>query len=142
MKITKKLKWVIMSCVLVIVASLGMYKVITNPSVNYEMKTFQMKKIDTGSLENLSKDKGAYTIYIGRKTCPDCVSLINQTTKVLNDEKQSKVYYFDTDQQRNDKNFDEVTDSLNIGFVPVILKIKDGNITQLTAEDINNYGQN
>lgn len=80
--------------------------------------------ISIKSIENLNNSDGI--VYFGRPTCPNCEQFLPILKKVLKD-KNKKIYYFNTDEWRNNEKFQDILDQYNIKQIPSIIRIKNGN---------------
>ena len=126
---------------ILLIVFFGIFILNNKTSFNYTLKTMSLTKINTNEFESLIKKKERHFIYVGRKTCPDCLNLISKTNKVIHSAKKyGEVYYYDTDYARDDLGFEKFTDKVGISFVPTIIELEDGEIKrQFSSEEINNY---
>lgn len=102
-------------------------------------------EINTKTFESLLEKKEEHNVYIGRPTCPDCKKFKPILEK--NIPKGKKVFYYNTDNRRNEKGFEDIIKKFNVNSVPVVLKIKDKKLLSKLEftdkpEDINNFLEN
>lgn len=110
----------------------------------YNPETVQstMVEIDLQQLEDLQKNKETTMIYFGRPSCPDC-NKIKPNLDILVNNSHSLVYYYNTEQDRDD-NHDEmqaVLDTYGVATVPALVVWADAGETQEVYfnEDIVDY---
>ncbi|WP_157464019.1 thioredoxin family protein [Carnobacterium gallinarum] len=137
---SKMVRILLFSFILLVIV-LGVFITTNKPNVNYALKTMNLTKINTEEFNSLTKKNEKSFIYIGRKTCPECLNLISKTNEVLkNAKKYGAIYYYDTDLARKDSNFEKFTDEVGITFVPTIIELENGKIKkQFSSEEINDY---
>ena len=93
--------------------------------IRYELFTKTMSDINSKQLLDIevnSKDEN-YIIYVGRKSCPDCIEIIKKinSLKDLFEEDNYEFYYFDTDKYKNEVDFQEALDLYDIDFIPTVV---------------------
>lgn len=110
----------------------------------YNPETVQstMIEVNLQQLEDLQKNKETTMIYFGRPSCPDC-NKIKPNLDILVNNSHSMVYYYNTEQDRDD-NHDEmqtVLDTYGVGTVPALVVWADaGEIQEIYFnEDIVDY---
>lgn len=102
----------------------------------YVNATEKMATLDTTQLEEIlnGEQEEVTLIYMGRKTCPDCVQAIGdikkmfQNNQTLADGQHVAQYYFDTDANR-DENAAAIRESLDIYTVPSVLVVRGDDVT-------------
>ncbi|GAA0225049.1 thioredoxin family protein [Metaclostridioides mangenotii] len=87
-------------------------------------------QVDLIPIRNLSFFESAKdeVVYFGRKTCPYC----NKVYPVLLEEmkKENKnVYYFNTDEWRDNKEFNKILKKYEVESIPYAVRLKDNNIS-------------
>lgn len=100
-------------------------------AVRYDAAVKQMETIDSTQLEALLKHKQEEIalIYLGRKTCPDCVNAISdietifQQNQTLNNGESVAQYYFDTEANQDEKAA-SLRKLLNIQVVPSVVVVR------------------
>lgn len=75
-------------------------------------------------------------IYIGRPSCPDCMKS-KKALENLFKQSEGNILYYDTTQDRydNDKQMNEVLDSVGVTEIPVIIQVKQGVVQTLISGD-------
>ena len=98
----------------------------------YHRKTADtLTKINTVQLNRIVTNKKETLIYIGRPSCPACEVFNSRlSTQMKNNIFRPKVYYYNTNANRSDKNFTSTLKKLNITSVPDFLVIKNGKVVQ------------
>jgi predicted bacteriocin transport accessory protein len=98
----------------------------------YHQKTADpLTKINTVQLNRIVTNKKETLIYIGRPNCPACEVFHSRLiTQMKNNIFRPKVYYYNTNANRSDKNFTSTLKKLNITSVPDFLVIKNGKVVQ------------
>ncbi|MFV0466007.1 MAG: thioredoxin family protein [Lachnospiraceae bacterium] len=91
-------------------------------------ETDYLKPIDNSSelYEIISKSDASY-IYFGRPTCPDCEEFQPILEEVLTIKNQY-IFYYNTDDRKNDDIYDEFIELFDITWIPTIYKVKDNAI--------------
>ena len=119
--------------------------------VRYDILTKKMSEINSEQLLNIKQNINNENniIYIGRKSCPDCVDEIKKVYSLKNifSEKSYTFYYFDVDKHKNESEFLEAIDLYNIDYVPVVVINEESkeyilNYSDLKTKDINVVLQN
>lgn len=90
-----------------------------------------MKKIDTTKIIDLvnSKSREKNIILFSRDSCPQCVEYFPTIKKALKElPKDYNIYYYDTDLNRKNTDFDKVCQDLNVQYVPTIIFIEGGGV--------------
>ncbi|RGE01928.1 thioredoxin [Clostridium sp. AF28-12] len=64
-------------------------------------------------------------VLFGRKTCQSC-RLTNKVLLPILKSNKIKIYYFDTDDLRDQKEFDAVLSDFHVEQVPVLIKVENG----------------
>jgi hypothetical protein len=78
--------------------------------------------------EVLAKDEVSY-IYFGRPTCPDCQEFLPILVGAMLDNSQD-VYYFNTDDRREDEEYDEILHIFGVSWVPALYKVQSNTILE------------
>ncbi|RDF13013.1 thioredoxin [Levilactobacillus brevis] len=90
-----------------------------------------LTRINTEQLNKLVTRKKKTLIYIGRPDCPACDAFSSKmNTELKNNIFRPTVYYYNTNANRNNKNFASTLKGLNITSVPDFLVIKNGKIAK------------
>lgn len=81
-------------------------------------------------ISNLDMKKDIW-IYIGRPTCEECKKFAPVLEETFR-EKQQKIYYYNTDSERNTNEEDMlgVIDRLNVQIVPTVIHLKGGEVVK------------
>ena len=92
-------------------------------------------KHDTSNLISIKDlkilDHKEISIYFGRPTCPMCSKISPILEEVLKNEKK-EIYYFNTDEWRDNDEYENILNLYGIEGVPSIIKIKkDGSFERL-----------
>lgn len=108
--------------------------------IRYEFFTKKMGDINSKQLLDIeanSKDEN-YIIYVGRKSCPDCIETIKKinSLKDLFEEDNYEFYYFDTDKHKNEVDFQEALDLYDIDFIPTVVISLDSKKYILNHSDL------
>ncbi|EUJ32188.1 thioredoxin family protein [Listeria cornellensis] len=83
----------------------------------------EIKKSDEiTSLLKEEKQEATY-VYFGRPTCPYCQKFHPKLDSVVK-EKEIKVLYYNTDEHREDEDFDKVLDEYGVERIPYLAKVK------------------
>lgn len=99
-------------------------------SSGFKTKPYEnLKSIDSSEILNFLNDEveNEAIVLFSRETCPSCVEAepyIKEAFHILQD--TFDIYYYDTDENRDNENFEHVSTELNINYVPTILLIKNG----------------
>ncbi|MGQ4558206.1 thioredoxin family protein [Levilactobacillus hammesii] len=98
----------------------------------YHRKTADpLTKINTVQLSRIVTNKKETLVYIGRPNCPACEVFNSRlVTQMKNNIFRPKVYYYNTNANRNDKRFTSTLKKLNITSVPDFLVIKNGKVVK------------
>ena len=75
----------------------------------------------------LNENGGIKFLYVGRPTCENCQEYQPIVEAVIN-EIDVEVFYYNTDDNREDEIFDEIIEQLDLVAVPTIIKIKNGKV--------------
>ncbi|MBC6316164.1 thioredoxin family protein [Listeria grandensis] len=84
------------------------------------------KSDEITSLLKEEKQETAY-VYFGRPTCPYCQKFQPKLDSVVK-EKEMKVLYYNTDEHREDNDFDKVLAEYNVDRIPYLAKVKNGKV--------------
>ena len=71
----------------------------------------------------VANSKTSY-IYFGRPTCPDCNDFIPYLEEVMKKNAQD-VYYFNTDDRKNDDGYDNIIEIFDVDWVPALYMVQD-----------------
>ncbi|MCI6157650.1 MAG: thioredoxin family protein [Peptoniphilaceae bacterium] len=83
------------------------------------------------TMEEINQNKGEKLIYAGRLTCPYCRKLLPVFDPIAR-EKNLKVYYLDT---QDNTEFEDFAAEHGIEYVPALIYLKDGEVTNLRIRD-------
>ena len=106
--------------------------------------------IDDVTLKNMfNEENRSFLVYVGRPTCPFCNEYRPHLEEVVKEKQALTVYYFDTDDNRENPYFAEVITRLEIESVPFLIYVKDGEVIDMhgyedgnTVESISNWIEN
>lgn len=98
-----------------------------NKKVKQEITTSQFIEVDAQKVNSAFKSNQNHIVYVGRPTCPECQSNIDNLISAVNENNQT-ILYFDTDSNRELKNFHETVKSLKVSEVPSLVSIKNGEV--------------
>lgn len=79
-------------------------------------------------LDILSENQTSY-IYVGRPSCPNCQDFKPVLDEVMQ-EISDKVFYYNTDEMRNEAEYENIIETLDIVGVPTMIKIENGKVTE------------
>ncbi|MCI6157673.1 MAG: thioredoxin family protein [Peptoniphilaceae bacterium] len=83
------------------------------------------------TMEEIKQNNGEKLIYAGRLTCPYCRKLLPVFDPIAR-EKNLKVYYLDT---QDNTEFEDFAAEHGIEYVPALIYLKDGEVTNLRIRD-------
>lgn len=139
--------FVVISAVVMIISSIlaiNVFLCYLRIEADFNPETVQstMIEIDLQQLEDLQNNEETTMIYFGRPSCAHC-SEIKPNLDILVNNSHSKVYYYNTEQDRDD-NHDEmqpVLDAYGVAAVPALVVWADAGETQEVYfnEDIVDY---
>ena len=103
--------------------------------------------IDDVTLKNMfNEENRSFFVYVGRPTCPFCNEYRPHLEETIKEKEDITVYYFDTDDNRENPYFAEVITKLGIESVPFLIYIEDGKVISMhgyedgnTVESIKNW---
>lgn len=128
--------FVVISAVVMIISSIlaiNVFLCYLRIEADFNPETVQstMIEIDLQQLEDLQNNEETTMIYFGRPSCAHC-SEIKPNLDILVNNSHSKVYYYNTEQDRDD-NHDEmqpVLDAYGVAAVPALVVWADAGETQ------------
>lgn len=122
-------------------------------NISLQIKEVLYTRIVTSNFTNISTEKfvetiknndGKHLIFIGRKTCPDCINNIKKI-KVINDKYKKQhynSYYYDVEDIKESdfkkKEYLNILKDLDIDSIPSILVLNNNEKILLKQEDISN----
>ncbi|MDY2986589.1 MAG: hypothetical protein SOR77_03030 [Peptoniphilus sp.] len=122
-------------------------------NISLQIKEVLYTRIVTSNFTNISTEKfvetiknndGKHLIFIGRKTCPDCINNIKKI-KVINDKYKKQhynSYYYDVEDIKESdfkkKEYLNILKDLDIDSIPSILVLNKNEKILLKQEDISN----
>ncbi len=91
---------------------------------SYQSKDF----ISITSISEIDNVEQNNLVYLGRKTCPNCRQFVSKLSEVS---KKEKIYYIDTDKQKNDTQFIKFIKREKINVVPILIRIKNNKVIKV-----------
>ena len=76
------------------------------------------------NIDDLLNDKINGLIYIGRDTCPNCLTFNEFLQEEFDRNKNLLIYKFDTDYWREDERFQNILDKFEIEQIPVLIRVE------------------
>lgn len=103
----------------------------------------EVKKSDEIMTLLKGESKEATFVYFGRPTCPYCQKFHPKLDNVV-EKKEMKVLYYNTDEHRDDSDFDQVLAEYKVEQIPYLAKVENGKIVAVlndakTEQDILNF---
>lgn len=95
----------------------------------------QLNKITVGEFKNMLRAGEKQVVYIGRPTCPNCVTYRPIQDKVLK-ELDMKITYFNTDEGRKEdvESMKQIMETLNVSGVPTLALVNNGKVEEIAPE--------
>ena len=87
---------------------------------------YGLRDIDSKDLSLLVDENNDALIYVGRPTCDECTEFEPILQEAIND--RFFVYYYNTDNRRQDAEYLELLKKLSVDHVPILIHIKGGEI--------------
>lgn len=103
-----------------------------NESYQEAVQSFQ--KITIDQLEEKLDDKEPMMIYVGRETCPKCVEMAPLWANTV-DQEDILMYYFDTDEHRDQEKAKDFYEGYKLSTIPVILVLNVPNERILSSDE-------
>lgn len=102
-----------------------MYKLFNTSEYDRQVKSF--KKVSVSEIKDNIENKKDFILYLGRKTCPDCVDFVPLLSKVAK-ENDLEILYLDTERGINHKEIKKFRKEYEILYVPTLMIQKDKTI--------------
>lgn len=147
----KRLRDIIIILLILIVAKFGINYCYENDMfsldhIKYTHYVNSLEAIDSEQLNDLvnqTQDE-INIVYMGRKTCPVCVKLLPQISTVFETYNQitlngtkNEIYQYYFDSEKNQTALaKQIREKIGANTVPVIIIIKDGNITLFDSDSL------
>ncbi|WP_282802568.1 thioredoxin family protein [Secundilactobacillus kimchicus] len=107
--------------------------------VFYRKNSDPLTPINTANLIKKTDSKNDLLVYVGRPNCPACQVFNSELTRDLkNNVLHPRVYYYNTNDNRSDKDFSKVLKAMKITGVPAFVRIKNGKVSKLYV-GVENY---
>lgn len=94
----------------------------------YKENTENLMIISAPDLTEKMENEDDILIYFGRATCPYCRDFVADLNKV-NNKNQPLIYYLDTEETDTNVNIREIRSTLNIEFVPSLIRVSNNGKT-------------
>ena len=118
MKINGKyIKFIIVLLSILLIIGYSICKINENKPVN-------LINVSSEKLFVMLDEEKTFFLYIGRPSCPDC----EEYKPILEDVVLNKfeVFYYNTDETREDKEYEDLLERLGVDAVPMLIQIKNG----------------
>jgi len=90
------------------------------------IKEIGLMDISSDRLLKMLNEKESMYLYVGRPTCPDCEEFKPLLEDVISN--NFMVFYYNTDESREDENYEKLLVQLAIDAVPMLIEIKEGTV--------------
>lgn len=94
-------------------------------------KEAELIVLDSGDeFYNVTSGKEESYIYFGRPSCPDCNDFFPILKEAMKEYSQD-VYYYNTDDRLEDKDYEEIIEIFKLVWIPALYEVKDNAITDV-----------